>query len=73
MSNDKTAQSAETADRGKEGYATYILRCWTTRSNKLRVRLVDVSSGIQHPVHDVSLLPDLLRRLIAAQLPDKEE
>lgn len=72
MSNDNTAQPAESADRGEQGYATYILRCWTTRSEKLRVRLVDVSSGIEHPVHDVSVLPDLLRRLIAAQLPDKE-
>lgn len=57
---------------GSPDYASFILRCWANKGQPVRVRLVDVNSGVSHPVADLNTLPDLLRRLIREQRLDKE-
>ncbi len=48
-------------------YASFILRCWQDSEDsgeQVRARLVDVNSGVSHPVSDLSQLPDLLGQLL---------
>ena len=46
---------------------SFILRCWIDA--KVRVRLVDVRTGVDYPVANLSDLPDLIRRLLAQRSP----
>jgi hypothetical protein len=72
VTNAETGDGPRNDDLGASVYASYILRCWMSKSGQVRVRLVDVSSGTSHPMTDLNALPDFLRRLIAEQHPDKE-
>lgn len=54
-------------------YASFILRCWTGKGGKVRVRLIDVHSGVSRPVTDLADLPGLVRRLVAEGAPDQED
>jgi len=47
--------------------SSFILRYWCTESGHTRGYLLDVRSGIRHPVPDLADLPDLVRSLIAKQ------
>jgi len=50
-------------------YASFILRCWTGPGGQIRVRLIDVQSGVSRPVAGVDDLPEQVRRLMAKSLP----
>ena len=45
--------------------SSFILRYWCTESGHTRGYLLDVRSGIRHPVPDLAELPELVRSLIA--------
>ena len=45
-------------------YSSFILRCWIGRGGQVRARLIEVRSGVSHPVIDLDELPELLYRLI---------
>ena len=49
--------------------ASFILRCWMDASGEVRVRLIDVRSGVGYPLGCLSDLPGLVRRLVLRQLP----
>jgi hypothetical protein len=53
-------------------FASFVLRCWIDSSGQIRARLVDVHTGINHPLVDLDELPDLIRYLLAQALPDSE-
>ena len=46
---------------------SFILRCWIDA--KVRVRLIDVRTGVNYPVANLSDLPGLIRRLLAQRPP----
>jgi len=45
--------------------ASFVLRCWLTANGHARGYLLDVRSGVKHPVPDLAELPDLVRSLIS--------
>ena len=49
-------------------YASYILRCWTGRDDRVRARLFEVHSGVSYPVASLAELPALVRRLVTQAL-----
>jgi hypothetical protein len=55
------------------GHASFVLRCWVNSQGQIRAHLVDVRTGIAHPVADLAELPTLTRRLIMAiySLPEE--
>lgn len=44
-------------------YASFILRCWQD-ADRVRARLIDVSSGAAYPVADLDALPEMVTRLL---------
>ena len=44
-------------------YASFILRCWQD-AERVRARLIDVSSGATYPVADLDALPEMVARLL---------
>jgi hypothetical protein len=44
-------------------YASFILRCWQD-AERVRARLIDVSSGATYPVTDLDVLPEMVARLL---------
>jgi len=53
-------------------HASFILRCWIGQGQHVRIRLIDVSTGIIHTVGNPEQVPALLRRLIANMSMPKE-
>jgi len=53
-------------------FTSLILRCWRGEMGQLRIRLVNVNSGVSHLVADLNELPDLVRRQVAPVDPDDE-
>ena len=45
-------------------YASFILRCWTGPGGQIRVRLIDVQTGVSRPVADLAGLPEQVRDLM---------
>lgn len=43
---------------------SFILRCWVGQERRVRVRLIDVETGVAHNVADLDQLLTLLARLI---------
>jgi len=54
--------------------ASFVLRCWQGEGGRVRARLLDVHSGINHPLSDLTDLPGLVERLLAqtVQVPPNE-
>ncbi len=45
-------------------HASFIVRCWIGQEQQMRIRLIDVNSGISHPVANLDNLPKLLISLL---------
>jgi hypothetical protein len=63
------SQPGEDEESFLPDYASFILRCWTNRQGRVRARLIDVHSGVSHPVASLAALPELVHRLVAKDLP----
>lgn len=72
MRDPEHAPSRDIQVTDASGHASFILRCWAAPGQPVRVRIVDVNTGVSHPVADLNTLPAFLRELIAEQPPDKE-
>jgi hypothetical protein len=57
------APSTEDDNLDLPHYVSFILRCWTDRQGQLRARLIEVDSGVSHPMADLEALPSLVHRL----------
>jgi hypothetical protein len=58
-------------------YASFVLRCWIGGSGRIQARLIDVQSGISHPLASLADLPQQVQHLMAPAihsppLPDKK-
>lgn len=73
MTDTSSPPNPENDGAGTADYASFILRYWVSEGQPPRVRLTDVNSRVSHPIADLDALPDLLRRLIQAQRPGKEQ
>ena len=45
-------------------YVSFILRCWMSADGQMRVRLIDVRSGVDRPLNDVAELPAMVCRIL---------
>lgn len=45
-------------------YTSFILRCRMNSEGRILARLVEVHSGLIHPVADLNTLPGLVHRLV---------
>jgi hypothetical protein len=45
-------------------HASFILRCWSNPAGEVRARLIDVRTGVTHPLADLDEIPALTRRLL---------
>ncbi len=54
----------EARDTGPR-YVSFILRCHVNTEGSVRVRLLDVRSGVSCPVGDLDELPGIVRRLMS--------
>jgi hypothetical protein len=50
-------------------YTSFILRCWVDGQGEIRCRLVEVGSGISHPLRDLVALPALVKHLVSRWKP----
>jgi hypothetical protein len=55
---------SENAEPHPAHYASFVLRCWRSDAGHFRARLIDVRSGVSHPVADPAELPGLVSRLV---------
>lgn len=46
-------------------HTSFVLRCWTDTDGGFRARLIDVLTGVGHPVAVLADLPPLIERLLA--------
>jgi hypothetical protein len=58
-------------------HASFVLRCWIGSDGQIRARLIDVQSGISHPLASLADLPYQVQRLMAPAIdssppPDKK-
>ena len=56
--------SPEEGEEAAPCHASFVVRCWISREQPMRIRLIDVNSGISHPVADLNSLPRLLLSLL---------
>jgi hypothetical protein len=56
-------------DEGQPRYTSFILRCRVDADGQVRVRLVDVRSGISCPIGDLDEVPATVRDLLAPVAP----
>ena len=59
----KSPQEAQVTG-GTHRRGSFILRCWLGEEERIRARLIDASSGVSHPLADLSELPAVVRDLI---------
>ena len=52
-------------EQDRPHFASFVLRCWKGESGQVRARLLDVHSGVSHPLADLADLPGLVDRLLA--------
>lgn len=62
-------QDRPVAEEKPPQYASFILRCWLDGQGEIRCRLVEVGSGISHPLHDLAALPGLVKHLLSRWKP----
>jgi len=52
--------------------ASFVLRCWTDKQGQVRTQVVDVRTGVSHPVADLEHLAGVLEKLVTAGgVPDQ--
>ena len=66
---DPTQTQPEDETTDEVTYASFILRCWTGPGGQIRVRLIDVQSGVSRAVAGVDDLPEQVRDLMTRSLP----
>lgn len=69
MSGPSQSQFSQDESAFLPDYASFILRCWTNKQGQVRARLIDVHSGVSHPVTSLTTLPELIRGLVARDSP----
>jgi hypothetical protein len=70
---EKKTGSSSTSAAEAAHHASFVLRCWTDAAGGVRVRLIEVHSGVSYPLARLVDLPDLVRRLLVRSpvLPDQ--
>ena len=63
MKDDWPTEPVEIAEPPPPHYASFILRCWTGGGGQMRVRLIDVRSGADCSLDDITELPAVVRRM----------
>jgi hypothetical protein len=56
-------------ERDLPHYSSFILRCWIDRGKQVRARLIEVRSGVSHPLAALNELPELVHQLMAEAPP----
>lgn len=46
------------------GYFSFLLRCWMDDDGQVHARLIDIRTNAGYVVGNLTLLPDLLHRLV---------
>jgi len=59
-------------DKAPSARNSFILRCWVNSLGELRVRVVDVGTGVNYPLLNLAELPGLIEQLVQppAAAPD---